>query len=175
MKLDRTMLVTLGLCATLGCGGSSSSPAAPTPAPTPAPAQRAAVTLTNSPDPIIATASGNPSFPWTATWEVVIRESAGLGGNVDFINVGLRNLAGFESPSVSNWGADRIITRAGTNHFAAGGTLRIPLSTTYTSGNVGGSRTIDLIVTAQIHDDRGNLITATSEVRVLLEDAVRLE
>jgi hypothetical protein len=127
------------------------------------------VALVSDPDPIIVRHSGNPNYPWLAAWTAVFTESAGLGGNVDFINIGLRNLAGLETPSLRNFGASEIVAKAGTNHLDARGTLRVPLTEIYYSGNPGGSRTITIIMTAQIHDDRGNLITATSEVKALFD------
>ena len=58
---------------------------------------------------------------------MVLRESAGLGGNVNYIDVGFVNSFGFETRGALNYGPDEIIRRAGTNHLTARGELRVGL------------------------------------------------
>jgi hypothetical protein len=70
---------------------------------------------------------------------LVLRETAGLGGNVNYVN----------------YGADTIIRRAGTNHLTPLGELRIPLSMIYSADGF-GQRTITLKNAVSFTDDRGN-------------------
>jgi hypothetical protein len=154
----RTKTTLAGVCAILvvGCGGggSTSAPSAPVATPAP-PATRAEVTLTVSPPTLVATATGDRTYPWRVEWTLVLHETAGLGGNVNYVNVGFVNSFGFETPSALNYGADTIIRRAGTNHLTPLGELRIPLSMIYSADGF-GKRTITLKNAVSFTDDRGN-------------------
>ena len=157
-----------GVCLLLlaGCGGSgsASAPSAPVATPTPV-ATQAEVTLTVSPPTLVAKPNNDRTYPWLVEWTLVLRESAGLGGNVNYVNVGFVNSFGFETPSALNYGADEIIRRAGTNHLGARGELRIPLGMIYTADGF-GQRTITLKNAVSFTDDRGNatLLGATANV-----------
>lgn len=138
-----------------GCGGGGGgTPSAPsTPAPTPA--TRAAVTVSLNPTSPVAQPNADRNYPWRVDWTVVLRETAGLGGNVNYVDVGFVNSFGFETPSALNYGADVIIRRAGRNHLDARGELQIPLSMVYRADGFGG-RTITLKNAVSFTDDRGN-------------------
>jgi hypothetical protein len=163
----RTKTALAGLCAVLltGCGGgSSSAPSAPVAPPTPIPT-RAEVTVTVSPPTLVAKPNSDRTYPWLVEWTLVLRETAGLGGNVNYVNVGFVNSFGFETPSALNYSADTIIRRAGTNHLDARGELRIPLSMSYRADGF-GQRTITLKIAVSFTDDRGNatMLGATASV-----------
>ena len=172
----RTMTALAGVCAIViaGCGGggSTSAPSAPIATPTPQ-ATRAEVTLTVSPPTLVAKPNNDRTYPWLVEWTLVLRETAGLGGNVNYVNVGFVNSFGFETPSALNYGASQIIQRAGTNHVGARGQLQIPLSMVYRADGFGG-RTITLKNALSFTDDRGNAMTlgATATV-VSVPGAVR--
>jgi hypothetical protein len=112
-----------------------------------------------TPSPAIATPSNNPSFRWQAEFTVVVRETAGLGLNVDFIDLTLGS--GFSSV---NFGADHIIRQAGTNRVEARQSLSIPLGIVYTGPF--GARSIDVNVLVQATDDRRNSVTGTAVLLV---------
>jgi hypothetical protein len=154
-----------GVCAVLlaGCGGGR-SPTAPAATPTPI-ATRAEVTITVSPPTLGAKPNNDRTYPWLVEWTLVLHETAGLGGNVNYVNVGFVNSFGFETPSALNYGADTITRRAGTNHLAAGGELRIPLGMIYSADGF-GQRTITLKNAVSFTDDRGNatMLGATAGV-----------
>jgi len=95
------------------------------------------------------------TYPWRVDWTLVLRETAGVGGNVNYVSVGFVNSFGFETPTALNYGADTIIRRAGTNHLAAKGELRIPLSMIYSADGF-GQRTITLKNAISFGDDLGN-------------------
>ena len=111
-------LVCLAVAALPSCGsGGGGSPVAP-PVTMPPPPSRAVLTVSNSPDPIIATSFSDPRFPgfrWRVDWTTTFHESAGLGGNLDFIHVNFRTPQGGEPQNVLNYGATDIKERAGTN------------------------------------------------------------
>jgi hypothetical protein len=137
-----------------GGGGSTSAPSAPITAPPPA-ATRAEVTVTVSPPTLVAKPSNDARLPWLVEWTLVLRETAGLGGNVNYVNVGFVNSFGFETPNALNYGADTIIRRAGSNHLSARGELSIPLGMIYSADGF-GQRTITLKNAISFTDDRGN-------------------
>src|SRR5258706_13476934 len=101
----RTMTALAGVCAVLltGCGGggSASAPSAPVPASTPVPT-RAEVTLTVSPPTLVARPNNDRTYPWLGEGALVLRETAGLGGHVHYVNDGFGNSFGFENPSARN-------------------------------------------------------------------------
>jgi hypothetical protein len=167
-----TRAALLTLATTLAaCGGGGGGSTTPTPVTT-QPAARSEITVTISPDSPVATPSGNRDFPWRVDWTVVLRESAGLGGNVNHVDVGFVNSFGFETKGALNYGADEIVRRAGTNHIVARGELRIPLSMLYRADGFGG-RTILLKNAVDFTDDRGNHVVLGASANVLLHDGVR--
>jgi len=158
-------LVCLAVAAMPSCGSGGGGSVTTPPVTTPPLPDRAVVSITNSPDPIIAEKSTDPDYPWLVRWTTTFHESAGLGGNVDFIHVNFRTPQGGEPRSVLNYGATDIKERAGTNDFAARGDLAVPLGMLYRTAS--GARSITVLIVAQAHDQRGNLITLESQVRAV--------
>jgi hypothetical protein len=164
------------LCAAVltlpACGGGGGGTTTPTPVTTmPAPPARAELIVSISPDSPVAQPSGDRTYPWTVEWIVVLRETAGLGGNVNKVDVGFVNSFGFETKSALNYGATEIKRRAGTNHLAARGELHIPLAMIYRADGFGG-RTIRLKNAIDFTDDRGNRQVLGASANVLLHDGV---
>jgi hypothetical protein len=171
MKTLTTRMTLLLATLLLGaCGGSSSSATAPTVTPpTPPPvADRAQVGVSVSPESPVAYPTGRSDYPWAVDWTLVLRETAGLGGNVNYVDVSFVNNFGFETKGALNYGADEIIRRAGTNHLAARGELRIPLSMIYRADGYGG-RTILLKNAVNFTDDHGHNSTFGASANVLLD------
>lgn len=152
------------LAAVAGGGGSdttSGGPSGPAPGPTPS---RANIQASIAPNPIIAQPSNDPEFPWLINFEVNVRETAGLGGNIDFINTTLVNAAtGAEIPAL-NFGADEINGRAGTNHVNGGSSLTVPLGILYRLR--GDERQAVLRAFVRFTDDRRNVLEAFAEAMV---------
>jgi hypothetical protein len=144
------------LLALAGGGGESSSPSrTATTTSAPVAASRASYSISITPSPIPAQPSTEPDFDWLIRFTVTIVESSGLGGNVDFVNAVLRDGAtGAILPGV-NFGAQDVISRAGTNRVEARSQLQIPLGVVYNVS--GGSSAGTLTVDAQLTDDRGNV------------------
>jgi hypothetical protein len=168
------MLAVAALSVFSGCGGGGGGSSAPTNVPPPPPvATRAEVSLEITPASPVARPTGDAAYPWRVDWTLNVRETAGLGGNVNFVDVSFVNSFGFEVPRALNYGASEIIDRAGTNHVRARGELQIPLSMLYRADGFGG-RTITLKNAVSFTDDRGNAMTlgATATV-VSVDGAVR--
>jgi hypothetical protein len=143
-------------------GGSDSSTTPSTPS-TPS-ATQARIEASIAPNPINAQASGNAEFPWRIDFEVIIRETAGIGGNIDFINTTLRNVATGAETRAVNFGADEIVGRAGTNNVNGGGSLTVPLALRYRLS--GGARAAVLIAEIRFTDNRGNVITTVAQANI---------
>lgn len=164
MRHVLTGLVFLGLLPACGGGGSG----APTPPVTTPPPQRALVTVTFTPDPVVALPSGNPDFPFTATWTMTIREGAGLGANVNFWNETLFNPGSMLQGGTRNFGADQVILLAGSNRLQPNGTLTISRTSTYRPGGTTGTgRAVDVRVVVQLTDDRSNVLNVEATLRVI--------
>jgi hypothetical protein len=154
--MRRLMAVgTLGLM-TWACGGDS-----PTAPPPPPPPTAASITVTASPNPIIAAdctpaTCGNSGFRYAASTTLTVTESAGVGGNVDFVNMTLRSGTTNTEVGTLNFGSGEISSFAGgTNHVNPRGSLAIRnIGIVYTLG--GNARQATMTVAVQFTDDKGN-------------------
>ncbi|MEQ1759499.1 MAG: hypothetical protein ABL986_14355 [Vicinamibacterales bacterium] len=161
---SRIIVVALTCLAGIGCGGND-SPTAPS-AQTPT---AAAITATVIPNPVIAIACTPTTcaagLEFIASLSVQISETAGLGGNVDFVNVTMRNATTGAEIGTLNYGADELIRRASTNHVNARGSLTIPnVGIVYRLA--GGGRQGTVTVAVQFTDDRGNRLNQIISVPV---------
>src|SRR5262245_29541208 len=128
MRTGAAVLAIASVIVLGACGGGGSTPSAPSAPPTPIPATRAEVRVSITPTSPVAQPTGDGTYPWRVDWTLVLRETAGLGGNVNYVDVGFVNSFGFETLGALNYGADEIIRRAGRNHLDARGELQIPLA-----------------------------------------------
>jgi hypothetical protein len=147
-----------------GGGGDSGTTTGPSTPSTPTTASRANIEASIAPNPMIAEASGDPDFPWRVSFEITVRETAGLGGNIDFINTTLRNVATGTETRGLNWGAGDVIDRAGTNHVNGRGSLTVPLALRYRLS--GGERRAILFAEIRFTDDRGNSMTEMAQANI---------
>jgi hypothetical protein len=165
------LAIGIALAAALGCGGNSTAPSVVTPPPPP-PATRAEVVVSVSPSSPVAEPSGDPRLPWEVRWTLVLRETAGLGGHANFVDVSFVNSFGFETPGALNYGATEIVQRAGTNRLNARGELRIPLGMIYRADGFGG-RSITLKNAVNFTDDRGNTMNLGATATVVSHEVAR--
>lgn len=130
---------------------------------TPTPASRGSFSASIAPSTVTAESSTDSAFQFLARFTVTIVESAGLGGNVDFVNVTLTSTAG-SSTSAVNFGAGDVIGRAGSNRVEARSRLQVPVGVVYTFSTRRSSGNITVEI--QVTDDRGNRsrITATASL-----------
>jgi hypothetical protein len=165
-------LVALTALLLPACGGGSTNPTAAAAPVTPA---RADIVVTADPNPVIAeecrTAANNvcgtSTNQFVATTAITIREAAGLGGNVNFINVTLRDVTTGIAGNTLNYGADEVARRAGgTNHINALGSLTVRnVGVVYTLPFNGREAT--MTITVSFGDDKGNTINNVITVRVV--------
>jgi len=137
-----------------GCGGES-NPVAPTAAP------RAALVVSVNAEPV---AAGSDPTTHLARWAVVIRETAGVGGAVNLVNVTLRDADSGARPLRGNQvilDASLVAARAGSNRVAAEGSLTVPESVEFTL-SAGGTKIV-ISAAVQLTDDNGHVVTGTAE------------
>jgi hypothetical protein len=87
------------------------------------------VVATVTPTPVLAVpisqrptfCAANPDWEFVAAWTTTVRETAGLSGNVNFINVTAKNALGLELfKAPINFDANYVIRKAGTNREGRG-------------------------------------------------------
>ena len=154
------MATCLAFAASCGDGGTGPT----TTTATTIPVALASVAVTLVPNPVRATLSFNSDFPWEYGVTVVLTETAGLGGSVDFINTVLVSpIAGEGTPF--NISAAAITQRAGTNHVNANSLLNIPFFFHLTAGGR-NPNFIQENYEIQFTDERGNVITGHAQLRI---------
>jgi len=148
---------------TAACGDSKSPVSA-----TPVAASKAVVTMTLSPSPATAIvcspkcATATGSFDFALAVTAVLRESAGLGANIDGMEWTLSRAGGTSAPLVIS--PTQIISGAGTNHITASSSLSVPINVVYST--VSGAKDGTVTLVAHLTDDRGNAVTLTGTVNV---------
>lgn len=171
--MRRSFFALLVAFVSVACGAAS-NPGAPSAEPTAAVAAtsvsppRAAVTVSVSPSPIASSDSGDPRAPRLAGWQVVVRETGGVGATVNFVNATLRDAvtgALAEPHGVLSQGSSDVLAAAGSNHVAAGGSLAVPQIVTFSLSG-GDSAPGRLEVTVQLTDDNGNVVGASATATV---------
>ena len=113
-----------------------------------------------------ATETDDPKTPLRADWVVTIT-SAGAGGVVNFVNATLRDADTGALPDPTgrlSLAAPDIAAQAGTNRVPAGGSLRVAQSLDYAPP--ADSRRGNLLVTVQLIDDLGNVVSRSITVAV---------
>ncbi len=171
--MRRSFLATFVALVSLACGAPG-IPGAPTAEPAAAMAAdsvaptRAVVTIALSPSPIVSGDSGDPRAPRLASWQVVLRETGGVGATVNFVNATLRDaVTGVlaEPHGVWSQGSSDVLAAAGSNRLAAGGSLVVPqiVSFSFPGGDTAPGR---LAVTVQVTDDDGNVMGASATATV---------
>jgi len=152
----------LGLLLALsGCGFDDELPTPTRPPAPPVPPSQAAIALTLSSSPIEAAVAVDGSAPWRAEWTVSVRETAGIGGDIDFVRATLADSAG-ASIAETELDADQVSEQlGGTNHIRGGSNQEIPMSLNFDFPAEVFSA--DLRVTVQLNDDRDNTVSATAD------------
>jgi hypothetical protein len=147
-----------------GCGGSDSPAAPPTPPPTTLPSV-GRYSLTVTPNPILATASGDPNFPWAASWRVTVQDTAGLEGDLNREVTTARNNFGFTF-TVHDYSPNDFIAGIGTSHIPHNGTLSYTTGMSSYRADGNGGQQLILTIAAEVIDARGNHSNISTDVRV---------
>ncbi|HWX25047.1 MAG TPA: hypothetical protein VN083_08400 [Vicinamibacteria bacterium] len=125
----------------------------------------AALTLTVAPNPIIAKNTINPGvFDFDIQWTVTITETAGVGGDLNFVSATLFDPStGIEIGRTSLDSSDLLVL-AGANHLNPKGTLTVNQNLSYRLASRG--RAALLSVTAEMRDTNKNLLDPSILVQV---------
>jgi hypothetical protein len=123
------------------------------------------LTVSASPNPIIAGA-GYSIYPYSAVFTLTVAESAGMGANINYVNVTLRNATTGVELNTINFSATDIINKAGSNHVAGRGTLTVPNMGMYYSLSYGG-RQATMTIAVQMQDDAGHTTNQVLTVPVV--------
>jgi hypothetical protein len=104
-------------------------------------------------------AATDGSTPWSAEWTLHFRETSGIGGNLDFVRATLSDSAGAVLAETELDAEQLSAQLGGTTHIVGGSRHDIVM-------NLGFDfppdvHSANLSVTAQLTDDRGNVITTT--------------
>jgi hypothetical protein len=149
------------LLAGSGCGFDGELPTPPRPPSPPSPPGQAAIALSLGSSPINANVVVDGSTPWSAQWTVGVRETAGVGGAIDFVHATLADSSG---ASIAETELDAGAVGAqlgGSNRIPGGSTQSIPMSLEFDFPE--DVLYADLHVTLQLSDDRGNIVSASAD------------
>jgi hypothetical protein len=162
LRLRGSAAVVLALLlAVSGCGFEGDLPTPPTPPSPPAPPTQAGLTLSLSSSPIEAEISADGSAPWSAEWTLTVQETAGIGGNIDFVRAILAD-AGGATVAETELDVEQVSEQlGGTNHIRGGSSQQIPMSLSFDFP--ADTPSANLRVTVQLTDDRGHTVSATVE------------
>ena len=154
------LLCVIGLVLTAwGCGYQEELPTTSEPSPPPAPVTEANLELSVSPSPVNAVV--DESDTWSAQWTVNARETAGIGGAIDFVHATLTDSNG-DSIAETDLDADQVSEQLGGSNRISGGGMQgidMTLSFDFPEDVFSG----DLNVTLQLSDDRGNTVSAVTK------------
>jgi hypothetical protein len=153
------LAVALAVLPACGGGGGPTEPAGPA---------SATITIAATPPswaavPCPPSSCGSVTGELEAAGTVAIRETAGLGGNVDSIAVQGRD-AGGTVLIQGAFDAAGVRQLAGTNRVAASGSLAVPGVGMHFSPD---RRPATIVVTVQLTDDRGNRLGPSLAVPVM--------
>lgn len=106
----------------------------------------------------------NPEKEYWLTADLTLRESAGLGGNIDFLRLEGKGPGGsFEKAEI---GSDLVVARLGTNRVDASSTWSYQVGWEWNMQNTVGYK-----ITVQLTDDKGHVTTLVSATRVIRNDS----
>jgi hypothetical protein len=142
---------------------STNSPATPTsPSPTASATPEptiAVLTATCNPSLVPAVVPADPAFAWQISWVLEVRESAGIAGRVNFLQVTIAD------QQVLVLDTAGIVAAAGSNSVGARGALQIPLSLLYNLPD--GGRLANVTTTVNFTDARGNVLVTSAQLRIV--------
>ena len=135
-----------------------------TPNPTGVP--RAFITLSVDPTPVIAVPSTRVGAAFSARFKLVIKETAGQGGEVKGVRATLYDeVTGALVGSLYYDTADMIVF-VGEERVEAGGTLEVPIQIDYVIPQDVNAKAARLHANVDFEDDKGNAVNATILVKV---------
>ncbi len=129
----------------------------------PGAANTAGLTITVDPTPVVATQ--NPvTLVATATYKIVVTEVNGLGGQFNFINGSIFDPITGQLAALNYFDASDLTVFVGKNRIDPKGTLTVTQTANYKLSNAG--KAANLIISAQLKDDNGNLVNTAIQVAI---------
>jgi hypothetical protein len=123
----------------------------------------AGLQITVEPNPVVA--AQNPlTGSVTANYKIVITETKGLGGELAFVNGSVYDPTTGQLVSLNYFDTADLVVFVGKSRVEAQGTLSFTQSANYTLADF--SKAALLTVSAQMKDDRGNTINASTLVNI---------
>lgn len=142
------------LLAVTGCGFEGDLPTPPTPPSPPVTPTQAGILLSLSESPIVAL----PAAPWSAEWTLTVKETSGIGGDLQLVRATLVDPAG-ALLAETELDADQVKEQlGGSNHIGGGARQDIPMSLSFDFSP--DTPIGNLNVTVEMSDDRGNAVSA---------------
>ncbi len=151
------LLVPVLLAGALLAPGCSSTPTVPSGI------TRAAITITVAPNPVTSTQDAT-TFAVTGSYTITLQETAGLGGEVQFISSTVYDPSTGAQVALNYYDSTDLTVYQGTNRIAANGELTLQQSVSYTLAD--HSKAADLVVSMQFKDDKTNLDFASLLVKI---------
>ena len=156
------------LLAVSGCGFEGDLPTPPSPPSPPVPPTQAGLLLSLSASPVVAI----PAAPWSAEFTLTVKETSGIGGDIQLVRVTLVDPAG-ALLAQTELGAEQVKEQlGGSNHIGGGSTQEFPMSLSFDFSP--DTPIGNLNVTVELSDDRGNAVSAALDdvVQVCIPDQV---
>lgn len=134
--------------------GSPSPSGGATPEPT-----IAQVGATCSPSLVTAVPSAFAGFAWQISWVLDVRESNGIAGRINYLQVAIadRQVLFLDSAGIA--------AVAGSANVGARGSLQIPLSLSYNLPD--GGKLANVTTTISFTDSRGNVLITSAQLRII--------
>jgi hypothetical protein len=165
--LSNTVPVRLGRAARLLVpallGGALLAPGCGSGTPTIPDISRAAIAITVDPNPITATQDPT-TLAATATFTITLKETAGLGGEAQFISSAVYEPATGAQVALNYYDSTDLVVYEGTKRIEPNGELVLQQSATYVLSDY--SKAADLVVSVQFKDDRTNLVFTSLLVKI---------
>jgi hypothetical protein len=113
------------------------------------------ITLTVAPNPIATVQSSALGPTWAVRYVATLKESNGLGGEVELITGSLYDDATGALIARNQFDGADLVVFVGSNRVPPNGSLDIPQELTYAAP---AKRAATVVVQVRFRDDRGNLI-----------------
>jgi hypothetical protein len=140
----------------LGPGCSSGTPTIPD-------VTRAAITISVAPNPVVGT-QNTLTGAVTAQYTVTITETAGLGGEVQFVSSTVYDPTTGQQMALTYYDGADLTVYVGSKRVEPLGTLVVPQTVSYTLNDL--SVPANLSVSVQMKDDRENLVHTSLLVKI---------
>ncbi len=123
----------------------------------------AQIAVSVDPNPIVGS-QNEATNAVTARFDVKIQELVGLGGDVVSVNAAAFDPASGAQVALMFFDDVDLVVFVGTKRVEALGTLVVPETLSYLLAD--GSKAANAVVTVQVRDDRGNLLTRSVMAKI---------